>query len=146
VNFSDPYGTCPFVLALAGPAGAVAAGSLCALEVGAVIATAATAWLAKRHASGRSLVPTKGGRPTREERDKVNEAGDADGCMTCGGKDPGTKSGEWVPNHVPPTGVKMPGEEQQLGPHCIDCSRKQGGYINAEKNRKPKPEEQPQQP
>jgi len=56
--------------------------------------------------------------------------------MTCGAKTPGTKSGEWVPNHVPPTSVKMPGEEQQLGPHCLKCSQRQGGFIDAEKNRK----------
>jgi hypothetical protein len=75
------------------------------------------------------LVPTAGGRPTAEERKKVNEIGEKSGCMTCGTTDPGTTSGNWVTNHVPPTSVAMPGEPQFLGPHCLECSNKQGGFL-----------------
>jgi hypothetical protein len=33
-------------------------------------------------------------------------------------------------NHVPPTSVKIPGEDQQLGPHCQNCSNTQGGQLS----------------
>jgi hypothetical protein len=75
------------------------------------------------------LIPTAGPRPNAEEDRAVQEAGGTHGCMTCGSPSPGTASGRWIRNHVPPTAVKMPGEQQYLGPHCQTCSDRQGGFI-----------------
>lgn len=69
---------------------------------------------------------------TPDERARVNEIGESTGCHTCGSTDPGTKSGNFVPDHQPPNALNPPGGEQQLYPHCIDCSRRQGGQIRGQ--------------
>ena len=86
-------------------------------------------------------VPARGpGRDfTQGERDKVNEQGRDTGCHTCGTTDPGTKSGNFVPDHQPPSALNDAGAAQRLYPQCIGCSRTQGGEVNAEKH---KPESQ----
>ena len=66
---------------------------------------------------------------TRGERGAVNKIGQMSGCHTCGTKDPGTKSGDFVPDHQPPNALNPPGGAQQLYPHCITCSRSQGGEL-----------------
>jgi RHS repeat-associated protein len=71
---------------------------------------------------------------TPEEIKEVNEAGDKTGCHTCGVSTPGTKSGNWVKDHQPPTALAKPGEEQRLYPQCLACSNKQGGEVNKAKN------------
>src|SRR5205085_4171575 len=42
---------------------------------------------------------------TQDERDKINQQGQQNGCHTCGTTDPGTKSGNFVPDHQPPNGL-----------------------------------------
>ncbi|MGO4389676.1 RHS repeat domain-containing protein, partial [Microvirga sp. 2YAF29] len=64
-----------------------------------------------------------------DERKTMNRQGYENGCHTCGTKDPGTKSGNFVPDHQPPTGTIPPGQPQNLYPQCIDCSRLQGGQV-----------------
>jgi hypothetical protein len=80
-------------------------------------------------------IPARG--PERDftpgEREQINEIGRSTGCHTCGTTDPGTGSGNFVPDHQPPTGVVAPGEAQSLYPHCIDCSRQQGGEVRQKK-------------
>ena len=66
---------------------------------------------------------------TPDERDAINKIGTETGCHTCGIKNPGTKSGNFVPDHQPPTAIRQPGESQDLFPHCIGCSRTQGGEV-----------------
>lgn len=85
-------------------------------------------------------VPARGsGRNfTRAERDKINEAGAKDGCHTCGTTDPGTKSGDFVPDHQPPNAMNPSGGQQQLYPHCKTCSTRQGGQVTQAK-RSPEP-------
>ncbi|MBF5044513.1 MULTISPECIES: RHS repeat-associated core domain-containing protein [Myxococcaceae] len=73
---------------------------------------------------------------TQEERDAVNAEGADKGCHTCGTKDPGTKSGNFIPDHQPPSATVEPGTPQRLYPHCLECSRTQGGEVDAELNRK----------
>jgi uncharacterized protein RhaS with RHS repeats len=68
---------------------------------------------------------------TRAERDAINRIGGDTGCHTCGSKSPGTKSGDFVPDHQPPSRL-APGEPQRLLPHCKSCSRLQGGEVNGE--------------
>jgi RHS repeat-associated protein len=69
---------------------------------------------------------------TPDERTRINEIGEATGCHTCGSTDPGTKSGNFVPDHQPPNALNPPGGEQQLYPHCLTCSRRQGGQVRAQ--------------
>jgi hypothetical protein len=45
--------------------------------------------------------------------------------------DPGTKSGNWVGDHQPPTALNPEGTPQVYYPHCLGCSRVQGGRIRA---------------
>jgi hypothetical protein len=63
-------------------------------------------------------------------RNMVNESGDANGCHTCGSADPGTKSGNWVPDHQPATRLVSPGTPQTAYPQCLACARQQGGVVN----------------
>jgi hypothetical protein len=125
MSYTDPYGLNPCLI----PPVAVACGAVIA---GAVVTTVILAQQAQHAVArwGGHLIPTAGPRPSAGERRKVNEIGDAHGCMTCGGAVPGTQSGRWIPNHVPPTSLKLPGEEQQLGPHCQSCSNSQGGQLS----------------
>ncbi len=76
-------------------------------------------------------IPARGpGRDfTPEERDKVNDIGNDSGCHTCGSKDPGTKSGNFVPDHQPPNRLNPDGGPQRLYPQCLGCSRTQGGQV-----------------
>jgi len=76
---------------------------------------------------------------TPGERGAVNAEGGTKGCHTCGTTDPGTKSGNFVPDHQPPTALNPAGGAQTLYPHCIGCSRTQGGEVNAAKPRPPPP-------
>ena len=86
---------------------------------------------------------------TPGERGAVNAEGAEKGCHTCGTTDPGTKSGNFVPDHQPPTALNPAGGAQTLYPQCIGCSRTQGGEVNAAKQQAPQPppppKPQPQQ-
>lgn len=80
-------------------------------------------------------IPARGpGRDfTPGEREAVNEIGRETGCHTCGTKDPGTKSGNFVPDHQPPSATSPEGTPQRLYPHCLSCSRTQGGEVRQHK-------------
>jgi RHS repeat-associated protein len=86
-------------------------------------------------------VPARG--PQRDftpaERDAVNKAGQDTGCHSCGTKDPGTKSGNFVPDHQPPNALNQNNQPQRLYPQCKTCSQTQGGQVNAAKTKKPDP-------
>jgi hypothetical protein len=69
------------------------------------------------------------------ERAAINKIGRTNGCHTCGAMDPGTKSGNWVPDHQPSSAISPAGTPQVLLPHCINCSRKQGGEVSVEKKK-----------
>ena len=78
-------------------------------------------------------IPARG--PQRDfrpgERADINQIGGTEGCHTCGKTIPGTKSGNFVPDHQPPTAVNKTNAPQRLYPQCIDCSRNQGGEVSA---------------
>jgi RHS repeat-associated protein len=63
---------------------------------------------------------------TPVERAEVNAIGAKTGCHTCGTKDPGTRSGNFVPDHQPPSALNETSKPQRLYPQCINCSREQG--------------------
>ncbi len=76
-------------------------------------------------------IPARG--PQRDftsgERDAINRIGQETGCHTCGSTNPGTKSGNFIPDHQPPNGLNPNNGPQELYPHCLNCSRVQGGEV-----------------
>ena len=78
-----------------------------------------------------------------EERKAVNDLGRKYGCHTCGAKDPGTKDGSFIPDHIPPSKAEgldcgvLDASEQHLAPHCKTCAARQGGNV-AQANRRAK--------
>ncbi|WP_254712176.1 polymorphic toxin-type HINT domain-containing protein, partial [Streptomyces sp. TRM64462] len=63
-------------------------------------------------------------------RDLINESGNAHGCHTCDATAPGTKEGDWIPDHQPPSSLVAPGSPQTAYPHCLTCARRQGGVVS----------------
>jgi RHS repeat-associated protein len=63
------------------------------------------------------------------ERAQINKIGQSTGCHTCGTKDPGTKYGDFILDHQPPTKLNFNNVAQRLFPHCAACSRRQGGQV-----------------
>lgn len=68
-------------------------------------------------------------RPTAEQQKGINDLGGTFGCHTCGTTDPGTKSGNWVGDHQPPSSINPPGGAQDYYPQCLGCSQTQGGRL-----------------
>jgi general stress protein YciG len=62
-------------------------------------------------------IPARGpGRDfTAAEQQAMNEIGRKHGCHTCGTKNPGTKDGNFIPDHQPPSKL-APGEQQRRPP------------------------------
>lgn len=81
-----------------------------------------------RHA--RDSVPAgPTSRPTAEQQQNINRIGNKSGCHTCGTSNPGTKSGNWIGDHQPPTKLNSPGSPQVYHPQCQSCSNTQGGML-----------------
>ncbi len=76
-------------------------------------------------------IPARG--PERDwkpgEIEAIDRIGRTTGCHTCGSKDPGTTSGHFIPDHQPSSQINFDNKSQRLYPHCIHCSRKQGGEV-----------------
>jgi hypothetical protein len=68
---------------------------------------------------------------TTPEREKINRFGYETGCHTCGTRDPGTRSGNFILDHQPPNALNPLGRAQRLFPHCLTCSLRQGGWISS---------------
>ncbi len=92
------------------------------------------------HRFGRTLtpgryavesIPARGpGRDfTAKERAEIDRIGQKYGCHTCGTKDPGTVDDHFIPDHQPPSRLNVNEEPQRLYPHCLSCSRVQGGEV-----------------
>jgi hypothetical protein len=88
--------------------------------------------------AGKSI-PARGpeSKFTPEERAAINRIGKDTGCHSCSSTDPKTKSGNFIPDHQPPSQLNPEGASQRLFPHCNDCRRLQGGQVNGAKTRKP---------
>ncbi|MET7601240.1 RHS repeat-associated core domain-containing protein [Streptomyces avermitilis] len=63
-------------------------------------------------------------------RDLINESGNKYGCHTCDATTPGTKYGDWIPDHQPPSSLVAPGSPQTAYPHCWPCARRQAGVVS----------------
>ena len=66
---------------------------------------------------------------TDAEREAINGIGRKAGCHTCGTNSPSTKSGNFIPDHQPPSALNPNGGPQCLYPQCLRCSRDQGLAI-----------------
>ncbi|MBC8085197.1 MAG: hypothetical protein H7Z21_18530 [Hymenobacter sp.] len=86
----------------------------------------------------KGSIPARGPEKTftSDERAKINKLGKEDGCHTCGSKDPKTASGNFIPDHQPPSALNKDNKPQILLPHCHGCSRLQGGQVNGALTRK----------
>ncbi|WP_186420260.1 hypothetical protein [Bosea sp. CS1GBMeth4] len=73
---------------------------------------------------------------TPSERDEINRIGSRFGCHTCGTTEPGTASGNFIPDHQLPSAFGRSGATQRLYPHCLSCSLKQGGFVRRFRGRK----------
>jgi RHS repeat-associated protein len=60
------------------------------------------------------------------ERASINGIGSNTGCHTCGSTAPGTKSGNFVPDHQPVSSLNSTNAPQRLYPQCLSCSKQQG--------------------
>jgi RHS repeat-associated protein len=97
--------------------------------VGAARGATRTAVGIGEHA-GESIAARSAGRNfTTVERAEINRIGSQSGCHTCGTTNPGTKSGNFVPDHQPASALNASGGPQRLYPQCIGCSREQGLQI-----------------
>jgi RHS repeat-associated protein len=65
------------------------------------------------------------------ERNTINEIGLRSGCQTCGTTNPGTRSGNFIPDHQPPNALNLTNGLQRLFPHCNTCSHRQAGEVAA---------------
>ncbi len=149
VSYSDPSGYCLEDLCIG--EGIVAGAVILAespegQEVGqeAEEAAAPVAQAAEQEAGavGQQIgreVTSQTGRVTSAIRQAVNNLGAKYGCSNCGTMNPGTKSGNWVTNHVLPTAMKA--MLQRVGiavdkiattfnAHCTFCSAQQGGNVS----------------
>ena len=67
----------------------------------------------------------------RSEQAENNRNGREDGCHTCGTREPGMPSGNFVGDHQRPSALIRPGETQRIYPQCRSCSQRQGGQVGA---------------
>lgn len=70
---------------------------------------------------------------TTVEKQAIREQGYTLGCHTCGQKNPGTKSGNFILDHQPANALVPNGWPQTFYPQCIFCSNTQGGIISGMK-------------
>jgi hypothetical protein len=71
------------------------------------------------------------GRGTTAEREQNDANGAEYGCHTCGTKDFGTSDGKPILDHQPSKSLNSPpGAPAQGYPHCVTCSRRQGGVAS----------------
>jgi hypothetical protein len=83
-----------------------------------------------RYAADSISARGPGRRFTAEEIEQNNANGEKSGCHTCGIHDPKTRSGNYVPDHQPPTMWNPFNSPQRLFPQCLTCSSRQGGWIS----------------
>jgi hypothetical protein len=68
---------------------------------------------------------------TATERREINRIGNESGCHSCGTREPGTTSGNFVPDHQYPSRINPLNRPQRLYPQCATCSAKQGASVRS---------------
>lgn len=86
--------------------------------------------------AGESIPVSGPGRASTTQQENINRIGQDTGCHTCGATNLGTVSGNHVLDHQPPSRLNPSGSEQCGYPHCIACSRRQGGEVNSARRRR----------
>ena len=71
--------------------------------------------------------PATNRRLNRREQAQIDRIGRTYGCHWCGIKTPGTPTGHFVGDHQVP---KSLGRPSRIYPHCLWCSKSQGGLIS----------------
>lgn len=81
----------------------------------------------------RESIPTRSSNRdfTAREREEINRIGHRYGCHTCGSRDPGTSSGNFILDHQRASRLNSPDQPQLLFPQCLSCSARQGGLISS---------------
>jgi RHS repeat-associated protein len=77
----------------------------------------------------KNSIQAKGTGITAAERRWVNAEFAENGCHSCGSRIAGTRSGNAIGDHQPPTSTVRPGTSQRLFVHCKPCSDAQGLYL-----------------
>lgn len=67
---------------------------------------------------------------TDDERRAINRIGAETGCHSCGTKDPGTRSGNFIGDLQPPSALNWAARPQNIYPHCLFCKKVQGAAIS----------------
>ena len=70
---------------------------------------------------------------TAAERREINRIGGETGCHTCGTRESGLTSGNFVPDHQPPNALNVSRGSQRLYPQCAACSRYQGYAVGRQR-------------
>ena len=70
---------------------------------------------------------------TDGELNDVNNAGRERGCHRCGTREPGTLSGNFVPEYHPP---RIHGTSSIIIPTCLCCSRSAGTLVTMSQHRR----------
>lgn len=70
---------------------------------------------------------------TVDEIERVNSAGRERGCHRCGTGEPGTASGNFVPEYHPPGAF---GATSVVIPSCLSCSRIAGAHVTISVHRR----------
>jgi hypothetical protein len=70
--------------------------------------------------------PPTNRRMNRHEQRALDRIGRQHGCHWCGTRNPGTGSGSFVGDHQMPKALGTP---LRIYPHCLGCSRIQGGLL-----------------
>jgi hypothetical protein len=79
--------------------------------------------------AGRPIPAGPGQKPNTAQQNQINSSGQEFGRHTCGTRDPGTPSGNWIGDHQTPTALNPPEQRQYFLPHCRFCSPSQGGLV-----------------
>ena len=80
--------------------------------------------------AGDSIPASSPGKATPAEQARLNEIMADTGCHTCGTKNAGTKSGNAVGDHIPPSKLRGATGPRELYPQCIDCSDDQWRAVS----------------
>lgn len=79
----------------------------------------------------KESIPLSGaGRLNAREQAEIDRIGRLFGCHTCGTTVSGMKGGHFIGDHQIPSAMNRFGAPQNGFPHCLSCSRRQGGVVN----------------
>jgi hypothetical protein len=84
---------------------------------------------ALRGQKAEGIAAERGDKVLPHEQEFINESGDRNGCAACHARTSGWPDGHWTGDHNPANKL-FPSGPWTLYPHCMVCSRTQGGIVN----------------